>query len=170
MNEEFSPNPRLRWDLDKGRPVNRSYELDPFQNLDTPYRVRRAVGAGAFAALMLCVTNILSAMSTYFVGVRAETALGEDRATLVFVHLVVSLVALSVFTFQRRRGSRIVSIVLMLWSFTELFPSFTYGLYGHGTMRLLAGGGFLMSLVGVRACFTLHARRAETDALKIRVS
>ena len=147
---------RLSWDPAGGRANRMPSVPTPFETLNTPFRIRRALEQSAFAAGFIAISNALSAVMVLFDHTPPHTLMGRDPRVLAGVQACVALAAAWLAVRSRRRPSLGLAIVILIWSITEAFPWVPYNLYGHG----FAGHGMGAVLWLVVAAAILGVRGA----------
>lgn len=119
--------------------------------LDTPYRVRKALGGSRDAAAILCLCHVLFGVLSYFgVYPPKSTLIGLQPMTLVMSNAAGAILALYLNQLLKRRTARWAIWILVGWSAIEFIPPLTLWLYGHATWPIFALIAFGSAVLGVR--------------------
>lgn len=136
--------------------------LNPFQPLDTPFRVRRAFEAGQAAAFTLAGLNVLTAVLMRLRTKPFHVLLGSDPRKVWIVHLLFAAAAAILGWLIRRRQSGWACWVVFAWAVVECI-GLTGPLYAHAAMLPLRPLILAFALAGARAP-SASKRLAERDA------
>jgi hypothetical protein len=127
--------------------------------LDTPYRVRKALGSARTAAAIICFCHVLwGVLACFSVYPPKATLIGERPLTLALSNAAGAIFALYLNVLLKRRAAPWAIWLLVGWSAIEFVPWLTIWLYGHGTWPLFALGAFGSAVLGVRG---LNASRRK---------
>lgn len=138
------------WDAKRPRRVQGA-EWDPFQSLDSPYKLERARSAGAGAYIAIAISCAFSAVGAFVRGVTVDPLIGDTAAQVGRFNLVVGALCILLFLVTRKLRSYFLAYLALLWSLAEFARAQTYYLYGHGAIIYVAGIGLCLAIVGVRA-------------------
>ena len=150
---------RPSWDPARGRANRMPSVPTPFEALDTPFRIRRALEQSAFAAGFIAVSNALSAVIDLFSRTSPHTLIGSDPRVLAGVQTCAALAAAYLAVRSRRRPGLGLAIIILIWSIIEAFPWVPYKLYGHGFAG--HGMGAVMWLVVAAAILGVRGALAQ---------
>lgn len=159
---DFEPRPPPRWD--ERRPRRASFiEWLPFQTLDKPWKIKAALRSGAGAYAVIAVSHGFSAFAASISYVRRDTLLfSYDKTAVITANLVVGILAIALYAITRHSPSRPLFYLGLAWSFIELFPPVTYGLYGHGAGYFISFFGMAVAITGLQG---IQAKMRMSDSL-----
>jgi hypothetical protein len=126
--------------------------LNPFEPLNTPFRVRRAFECAEAAAYVLAGLNVLTAVLIYTRAKPFHVLLGNDPHTIWIVHLSFAAAAAILGLVIRRRQPAWACWVVFIWAIVECL-GLTGPLYAHAAMFALRPLVLAVALPGVRAVY-----------------
>lgn len=138
------------WDSKRPRKIT-SVEWDPFQSLNTPYRIRRGLEVGAAAFGALSVSHVISALGAFFAGVKGYPLIGTTAGEVGRFNLLIAVICALLYRVSWKSRSYVLAYLALAWSLAEFLREQTYDLYGHGAITYVATMGLLAAVVGVRA-------------------
>lgn len=147
------------WDSKRPRKIT-SVEWDPFQSLNSPYKIRRGLEVGAAAFGVLSLSHVLSALGAFFAGIRGDTVLGDTADDVGRLNLLIAAICALLYRVSWKSRSYFLAYLALVWSLAEFAREQTYDLYGHGAITYVAIMGLLAAITGVRATHA-HHRRAQ---------
>lgn len=164
-SEGQHPFSKLPWDPSLGRLVRKPYHPQVFEALDTPFRLRRAIGFGRNAALGLSALHLVSAL----IHLRRiwnprfwrlpDGILGNNPTLMTLISAGCGLFALYLAQQIQNRRSRWAGAVVVAWS-VLLFPLATYA-YGYAPIGPLAYAHGIIIVGAILGLRGLMAKRVE---------
>jgi hypothetical protein len=129
------PSARPSWDPAGGRANRTRRVLAPFDALDTPFRIRRALEQSVFAAGFIAASNAFSAAAVLYDHTPPHTLIGSDPRTLAVAQSCAALAAAYLAVRSRRHPGLALAVAILVWSILEAIPFIPAAVYGHGVLN-----------------------------------
>jgi hypothetical protein len=148
---------RLPWDPSLGRYVRKPHQPNVFEPLDTPFRLKRAIGFGRNAALGISALHLVSALLHLWRIWEPRywhvpgSLLGRHPVPMTMISAAGGLAALYLAQRIRNRRSRVAGAIVVAWSLL-LFPvaTFLYGFAPFGPLAAVHGVIIVGAILGLR--------------------
>ncbi|WP_374575436.1 hypothetical protein [Phenylobacterium sp.] len=151
----------MSWDPSLGRPLKREWSWNPFQELPTVFRARRAARYGAMSAGVLAGVHALYALRYAYHRRPVNTWVSHDPAALSCLDLALCATAVALGFVVYRRGSVWAATTVLLWAIIETQRWFTGALYGHVATGLLPYFSLMVAVLGFRGALALRRLSAS---------
>jgi hypothetical protein len=139
-------------------------EMNPFQDLKSEYRARRAREVGSVGALVISAMYVLTGFLTLARDRQIHTLIGDSNRLIAGVHFCVALLAAGLYFAVAKTRSVVAASILMAWAVIEMFPWLPSRWIGHGTAWPMPVLIMTLAILALRGTLKLNKILAEPPA------
>lgn len=156
----------MSWDPSLGRPTKEEIVWNPWQEIASLFRARRAVRSAALSAGIIAGFHGAYALRYADMHRPVNTWFSHDPAVLSRLNFALCAAAAALGVAVYRRGQVWSAGALLTWAILEANSWLTSSLYGHVENGRVAGFSLALAILGFRGALALRrlSSEAEPDA------